>query len=266
MCDNRHHENLVVVQETRNKKRAFAKTQRIIRRTRYGLMKEINNYKSSLFDSFNFDLIESEARNEFERLQASFHQNGVFSGQKEFLENIADWLNISMNDLTRLALGFLTSAFILQTEKIFDTNGDKLEVDTSVITTAVSSIAQEQGRFIRNITERERQRVRRALELGVQQNKSFDDISSSLMRALKKRTRSQCERIARSEIIRASAEAQESVLAQNNIENYVWISAVDGRTCEVCRELHKTVHSVGQGPRPVRDTHPNCRCAIVADR
>ena len=47
----------------------------------------------------------------------------------------------------------------------------------------------------------------------------------------------------------------------------VWETAQDDRVCEICQSLAGSIYTVeeiqrGDAPRPVRDTHPSCRCRI----
>ena len=73
-------------------------------------------------------------------------------------------------------------------------------------------------------------------------------------------TRSRADTIARTELLRAQREATRARLEDApGIDEWVWLSAADSRTCAVCWAMHGTRH-------PVTDTldgHPNCRCTMV---
>ena len=71
------------------------------------------------------------------------------------------------------------------------------------------------------------------------------------------------ERLARSEIADANAAGKLDTYAENGIEEYEWIAA--GGACPIC-EGHADggPYRVGAGPHPMSDSHPNCRCTVVA--
>lgn len=45
----------------------------------------------------------------------------------------------------------------------------------------------------------------------------------------------------------------------NVVKGWVWVSALDARTCPVCIALHGTFHSLDE----TMATHPNCRCSMA---
>lgn len=73
-------------------------------------------------------------------------------------------------------------------------------------------------------------------------------------------TRSRADTIARTELLRAQREATRSRLEDApGIDEWVWLSAADSRTCAVCWAMHGTRHPVTE----TLDGHPNCRCTMV---
>lgn len=71
-------------------------------------------------------------------------------------------------------------------------------------------------------------------------------------------SRSRALTIARTEMLRAYREsALETYRANDDIvEGWLWMSALDARTCAVCISMHGSVHSLDED----LDGHPNCRC------
>lgn len=238
---------------SRMQSRTFARVQKIIKRSRYGVTKLVNRYKDLVFDSFDFENVINGLRREFE--------DGV-----SVLDDFSIWLATSQNDLIRLLGGVLVEAYSTGLNRVFDQDGNKVSPSFEVGPSLIGDFIDRQGRFIRNISERETRRLRRDIALAREQGKGFDDVRDGLLRSLKSRTRSQCERIGRSEIIALQGRAQMDLMSRNGVGRYTWIAALDRRTCETCRNLHRTTHRVGRGPKPVEDTHPNCRCVTVVAR
>jgi len=70
-------------------------------------------------------------------------------------------------------------------------------------------------------------------------------------------------RLARSEIADAQGRGKLAQYAANNIEQYSWVQA--GGACAICEEKAAgSPYTVGGGPVPMTDSHPNCRCTVMA--
>lgn len=70
-------------------------------------------------------------------------------------------------------------------------------------------------------------------------------------------------RLARSEISQAQATGKMDQYQDMEIELYDWRAPPDG--CPICQGREAAgPYSVGGGPLPMRDSHPNCRCTVVA--
>lgn len=71
-------------------------------------------------------------------------------------------------------------------------------------------------------------------------------------------------RLARSEITLAQAQGKEREYIELGCEEYDFITASVG-VCPICTELGESgPFKLGEGPLPMRDTHPCCRCSILA--
>jgi SPP1 gp7 family putative phage head morphogenesis protein len=79
-------------------------------------------------------------------------------------------------------------------------------------------------------------------------------------------TRTQAERIVRSEYVRISAQST-LLTAQRNaalLDGVQWLATLDARTCLQCAELDGRIwKDSSSAPLPVASTHPNCRCVLV---
>lgn len=79
-------------------------------------------------------------------------------------------------------------------------------------------------------------------------------------------TKARANRIARSEVIRASAAGTKQAMTEMGVKYYIWITAQDRDVCPICKKIARRRYVVGDAysPMPVKDSHPNCRCAIVS--
>lgn len=72
-------------------------------------------------------------------------------------------------------------------------------------------------------------------------------------------------RLVNSEIAEANAAAKIEQYAEMEVETYDYITAQDSKVSEICRAHERAgPYPVGQGPIPMRDSHPNCRCSVRA--
>ena len=72
------------------------------------------------------------------------------------------------------------------------------------------------------------------------------------------------ERLARSEIAMAQSRGKEREYRELGVEEYDLLTAGSG-VCPICTELAESgPYKLGEGPMPVEDTHPCCRCTILA--
>ena len=73
------------------------------------------------------------------------------------------------------------------------------------------------------------------------------------------------ERLARSEIAQAQVLGKQAEYRELGVEQYDYVTADDEKVSKICR-THEAAspHPLETGPMPMRDSHPNCRCTIVA--
>src|SRR4030095_12680785 len=79
-----------------------------------------------------------------------------------------------------------------------------------------------------------------------------EGLNGNLTRALK---------IARTETIRAYREASHRTHQENSdvLEGWIWLSALNSRTCRACIALHGTFHTLDERLKG----HVNCRCSQI---
>lgn len=102
--------------------------------------------------------------------------------------------------------------------------------------------------------------VRERLTTGLLTGQNPRDVARAIVNDGTEIARSRANTIARTEILRAQREATRSRLEDaDGIDEWVWLSAADSRTCAVCWGMHGTRHPVTE----TLDGHPNCRCTMV---
>jgi SPP1 gp7 family putative phage head morphogenesis protein len=67
--------------------------------------------------------------------------------------------------------------------------------------------------------------------------------------------------IAVTEVTRIFDEGNRIIEREAGIKTQEWQTAEDETVCEICVPLNLKHFPIDQGPYPVTDTHPNCRCA-----
>jgi SPP1 gp7 family putative phage head morphogenesis protein len=72
------------------------------------------------------------------------------------------------------------------------------------------------------------------------------------------------KRLVASELAAAHGDAKLQQMLSNGIEGYDWSTAGDGEVCAICTgHRDNGPYVVGSGPRPVKDSHPLCRCSVI---
>lgn len=67
-----------------------------------------------------------------------------------------------------------------------------------------------------------------------------------------------------SELAEAHGDAKLQQMAANGIPQYDWSTAGDGKVCKICAgHRDNGPYTVGDGPVPMRDSHPLCRCSVI---
>lgn len=66
------------------------------------------------------------------------------------------------------------------------------------------------------------------------------------------------------EAIRNSNSGKNRAYDEQNVQYVMWLTEEDGRVCDICEPLDRQTFAYGQAPIPVTDTHPRCRCQLVA--
>ncbi len=101
--------------------------------------------------------------------------------------------------------------------------------------------------------------LRQALITGFNAGESTDDIAKRVSQVFGDIADYRAQRIARTEIISASAQGSLTGYKESGVVDKVqYYTAMDERTCEYCNNYHDQIYAIGNEiPIPL---HPNCRC------
>ncbi len=118
---------------------------------------------------------------------------------------------------------------------------------------------------LKGITAEMSTKIQRALADGMAIGQGPKEIAREMAKVIdisKKRAR----KIARTEVIRANAEAQLNTFERFGLEEAAveaeWITAGDGRVCPECAPKDGKIYTIGQA-RGMIPLHPQCRCSWV---
>lgn len=249
--------------ERARRKRKQVLASRILRRDRYGMVKRQKEYGSRIVGKlYN--------RRAFERIITEAHKRlsgqGVKGGFKEgILDDLFEELELALNDLLDYAEDLFGEITDRSSKKVMDIRGEPLPVEETTLSHVVRELRSQQNVYFQNVREDQKELVLDKVQSGIEEGKSVTKMRNDITKDVHELTDWQAERIARSETLKANARGMQETMRQNDIEEYVWISAQDARVCPVCQNLHNQIFRIGEGKLPVQDTHPNCRCAIVAN-
>lgn len=138
------------------------------------------------------------------------------------------------------------------------------------------TIVQSVKDFTTSFVSTDQDELTQILTEGIDQGQSIPDIESAIRAKFGQYRKMQSERIARTEILRASNAGQLDAYQQSGVvQAKQWYTAQDGRVDEECAALDGKIVSLsadffetdyGSGEMP--PLHPNCRCVVlpVVDR
>lgn len=159
----------------------------------------------------------------------------------------------------------LVDSFKRGSKRVMNRQGDKISVK-DVDTHAVNEITQSQIDYLKDWEQEIRVKVHDSIVKGVQAGKTPGELKRDIMKQSRDITENRALLIARTEITKASSRGTLQGLKEAGVEYMIWITTRDNRVCPICREFDGKRYQVsGKHPMPVEDTHPNCRCVVVAD-
>jgi HK97 family phage portal protein len=139
--------------------------------------------------------------------------------------------------------------------------GTRFELTAGV----VDAINKKAMTFAEQVNETTKKKLKKQLGEGIANGESVPDLANRVSDVFKTRTKSEAERIARTEVSFASNEAELSAYKQSGvIEKKEWLAEPDA--CELCASLGGETAKLGESFGGGFDTppaHPNCRCTIL---
>jgi len=158
-------------------------------------------------------------------------------------------------------------------DKVTDVTGAKLKLLKPDYVKQIEKLKEDNLKYIKDLTKDQRKKAIQVLEKGFKQGKNYGDVSKDLVSQIRHMTKERAKLISSTEMNKATANAMKQTLKKNNIQNYFYVTAKDERVSDICnvnsygnKEGYGNMrkHRIGQGPVPVTDSHPRCRCVIVA--
>lgn len=230
----------------------------INRKKQYGLGGDIEEYKTLILEFF---------REYVPRIES------LFRDLKGMMERDLYWMVSSHLGIFKIRMEFYRKlhaitrkGFKRGSSRVFNKRGENIAPMTIVNDDAVAELSSSQVDYLKGVDEDIKERVRVSLMDVVKGTASIDEVKSRLINDVEGMTSIRAERIARSEIVKASNMGTLQGFREAGITSYLWLSARDNRVCKQCQELDAgSPYRVGEGPIPVKDSHPNCRCVVVAN-
>jgi len=237
----------------------------IDKRKYYGIGVEIEQYQELMEDVVDYEQLDALVtaavpdRNEETVLTENIIDDilAKISDPQEFFDN---------NVIAQLG-GVLERSFEKGSKRAYNTDGEQLDVGDVREDRAIQELMRDQEQYFGNMAEDVRDKVRDNLEDALDKGMGIDEARDQLQDEISEFSKNRAETTARSECIKASSRGTEESFKEAGVEEVIWLATLDDRTCETCRDLHESKWSMDDGdrPMPVEDSHPNCRCTIVAD-
>ena len=236
---------------------------KINRRKYYGVQSIITQYRQIILDVFK--PLFNDLNNFFKAYRKESIGITYEMGVSDMLNMFLGEVKISTDALERINK-LLIKSFKRGGKRVMNRQGNKIEVKY-VDEKAISALLQKQPDYLKKWDKEIRLKVRDSVIDGLKQGKTFRDMQRDIMKQAQDITENRAMTIARTEVVKASAEGVEQGLLEAGVEWMIWMTARDNRVCPVCKELdgkRYRVKDTGK-PRPAESTHPNCRCVVVAD-
>ena len=206
----------------------------------------------------------------FERLDKIITEGENFSEAGGIMQYILG--NLRVVTFTPLAMkkiaDILEQTFTRGARRVFTRTGQQLKVGQVKNKAPLEALARQQVTYLKEMEKDVRQTVKDTLTVGLSRGKSITEIKHDIMDKSKRITKNRAETIARSEIIKASAEGTKQSMKEAGIKKYLLLTARDNRVCQICRERERGnpyEFDSNYAPMPVKDSHANCRCTIIAE-
>jgi len=155
-----------------------------------------------------------------------------------------------------------------------ETAGKKLNKNFDPDEQAINFLSTHTFENVKDMTSEISNDLRRELETGLLNGEGVAKLSNRIKEVFNS-TRARADTIARTEINRASNEGRLKAYEESGLDGKVqWVSHIDGRTSQVCRDLNKPSNNTRtmsgtfdskflKHPIKAPPAHPNCRSTII---
>jgi len=242
------------------------------RRKHWGVETRVEKYKETVLS--NIDLSQLE-----ETLDSFNEENAVTESLFDNIASQIDFSNLFAAATVDELQEIIVEMFEKGSSRVLTTDGDTLSVEFGERPERIISQLEQQEIFLKNLSEDAEERVRDIIIQGSEEGKSIGQMKDEIMDGVEDMTEHRAETTARSELVKASNEGTEAAMDEAGIDSVMIDASIDNQTCEAgtfdvtiegetytsCREWDGETFDRRNTPSIPRDSHPSCRCALLAD-
>lgn len=225
------------------------------------------------------DDVDAAVRGRLERLKTRGQQSGVLrtvaytevtrrvteiltEAGKRFAEAVDDSMWVVARAEARWAQEALEEVVQMVAPRFRQPSVTAQSIRNAIKAPLQTSPAKLQAETIQNLTkdltQRQITQATRQITQGLTRGRSHEEISSGLRELLEKDTVKEAETLVRTAVNHVSNMSAEAVFHESSVViGVVWVSTLDRRTTDTCKELDGEVFRTGDGARP--PMHYRCR-------
>jgi SPP1 gp7 family putative phage head morphogenesis protein len=236
--------------------------QRIIRSRDMGFVKLTDEFATAIYHSVYNDIEVGRAIAGAAKLRSI--------GQ-ESLDDMFDGLNDRLMVLGNKLMEILFRVMRHGGRKIMDTRGNVLKLQQPKYDEVIKQLRDENMSLVRDMAQEQKSLILDEIERGIRAGNGYNEIAKQIQAKVKDMVLARAALIATTESARAHGMAMSMTMQRNGISEYHYLTAGDDRVSQICRKLSygdrkggKLIrYKTGEGPLPVKSSHPRCRCVIV---
>jgi len=261
------------------RRRQLAKAQMLVRknsedldrRKHWGAETRMQEYQDAILESLNLEPLE-------DALDSFSQENVVTESLFDRLSQSIDFKGLFADNMIDELQEILVKTFKQGGNRVLTVDGDSLDVAFDVQPERIVDQLQSQEIYLKNLAEDAQKRVRESIIKGAEEGKSIGEMKDDILDDVEGMTEHRAETIARSEVIDASNKGTEEAMDKVGIKEAVIDASIDKQTCEKgsfswtasdgseytsCQEWNGEKFDREELPSIPKDSHPNCRCAIL---
>lgn len=254
-------------------KRQLEQADDLDRRKHWGVETRVEKYKETVLENIDFSQLE-------DTLDSFNEENVVTEGLFDNIASQISFGSLFSDKVVGELQDIVSETFENGSSRVLTTDGDTLSVEFDEPPRSLINQLKQQEVFLKNLSEDAEEKVRDIIVQGAEEGKSIGDMKDEIMDGVEDMTEHRAETTARSELVKASNDGTEKAMEKAGIENVMLDASIDRQTCEEgsfswrgsdgteytsCREWDGETFSREDAPGIPRASHPNCRCALIAD-